>query len=75
MTNTNNTTDKPKTKTQIKQDAQDRLLHAMIGAFYAVGDDDEMSDDDKNQMIAAMSNQMKRVEKMFGYVPGSCPRG
>ena len=52
---------------EIKQTAQDSLMHAMQYAF-------EETDLDPAAR-AELSRQMERIEKFFGYVPGSWSRG
>lgn len=54
-------------RTERKQEAQDQLLHGMQVAFARNEDDEELRE--------IMSKQMERVEKMFGYEPGSFTRG
>ncbi len=54
------------TKTQIKQNAQDELMSAMQIAFANKQHSDEL--------VAEISRQMERVEKLFGYKPGSWAR-
>lgn len=46
-----------------KRKAQDNLMHAMMNAFY----DETLSED----MKIRMHEQVKRVEKLFGYERGS----
>ncbi len=58
------------TRTETKQKAQDELMSAMQIAF-ARAHDEGTSDD----LAAEMSSQMARVEKLFGYDPGSWRRG
>jgi hypothetical protein len=55
-------------KRALKQLAQDNLLFAMQIAF------DRIADDEK-ELREVMSNQMERVERLFGYKPGSFGRG
>ena len=55
---------------EIKQQAQDNLMSAMQIAFLQAHDDHASSD-----LISEMSSQMERVEKLFGYDPGSWQRG
>ena len=62
------------TKTEIKQKAQDELMSAMQTAFVAYLERtwrQETSED----LVAEMSRQMARVEKLFGYELGSWQRG
>ena len=58
------------TKTEIKQNAQDELMSAMQIAFTRATD--ESASDD---LVAQMSRQMARVEKLFGYDAFSWHRG
>lgn len=54
------------TRTEIKHQAQDELLHHMRSAFYAASD--EGWDD---ELVTELKKQYQRVEKLFGYEPGS----
>lgn len=58
------------TRTETKQKAQFELLSAMQIAF-EIAHDQHASDD----LVAEMSSQMERVEKLFGYELGSWARG
>ena len=55
------------TKTALKQEAQSELLLAMQVAFNGLVKD--------SPVWVEADAQMKRVEKLFGYVPGSWTRG
>ncbi|MCK5613716.1 hypothetical protein KAR91_68260 [Candidatus Pacearchaeota archaeon] len=55
------------TKTQTKQEAQIKLIQAMQIAF--------MDMEITPEMEKAMSDQMARIEKMFGFIPHSWNRG
>jgi len=58
---------KGKSKKEIKELAQDELMHSLANAFYG--------DDAKDKAVfAEMDKQMKRIEKLFGYKPGSWSR-
>ena len=57
------------TKTEMKRAAQSELLSRMQCAF------DTTYEDKSPELLAEMDQQMRRVEKMFGYVPGSWARG
>jgi hypothetical protein len=59
---------KGKSKKEIKERAQDELMHSLANAFYS----DEAKD---KAVFAEMDKQMKRIEKLFGYKPGSWRRG
>jgi hypothetical protein len=52
-----------KSRTDIKHMAQAELLGAMMNAFY----DPNLP----NELRAEMHEQAKRVEKLFGYIPGT----
>ncbi len=58
------------TRTEQKQQAQNNLMSAMQIAFARAYDEKDSADS-----IAEMSRQMERVEKLFGYEPGSWARG
>lgn len=57
-----------------KQLAQENLLSAMQVAFDRL-DGEEMSAAQKADMRKAMSKQMARVEKLFGFEPNAFARG
>ncbi len=52
-------------KKQIKERAQDELMHAMQAAF------NELT---PNELRDEMDKQMERIEKLFGYEAGSWAR-
>ena len=54
------------TKTEVKQNAQDELLHYAASAFYAAADNGASEEE-----VAALKQQFARIEKLFGYEPGS----
>lgn len=54
------------TKRKLKHNAQDRLMGFMALAFCDLEDED---------LTLAMDQQMRRVEKLFGYDLGSFVRG
>lgn len=58
-----------RSKTQLKQAAQDDLLYYAASAFYAAADNAETRDDP--EYAAELRRQFERIEKLFGYVPGS----
>ena len=63
-------------KTDAKHRAQDELLSAMGVAFMRIHEDStDMSDEERQLVLEKMDQQMLRVEKLFGYVPGSWTRG
>ena len=55
-------------KKQIKETAQDALLSALQQAFESSAAEDEA-------VFAEMDKQFARIEKTFGYKPGSWTRG
>lgn len=59
------------TRTELKQTAQNELVSAMQVAFNSVTD----SEEDSPALVEEMNKQFERVEKLFGYVPGSWNRG
>ena len=67
------------TKTEIKAKAREELLIATQVAFHAVTDTRSggyiEDDTERASVLAEMDNQFKRIEKMFGYVPGSWTKG
>lgn len=63
------------TKTEIKQEAQDRLMNAVQIAFYKIAEDGEHDENEAKTIADEMSKQMERIEKMFGYEPKSWNRG
>lgn len=63
------------TKTEIKHKAQDELLHGMQTAFARMADDISLSGEELDLLRIEADKQMSRVEKMFGYEPGSFYRG
>jgi hypothetical protein len=54
-----------------KQKAQDLLLHSMVTALYALNDDPRLTDHEREKVLDQLNKQKARVEKMFGYEPGS----
>lgn len=58
------------TKTELKQAAQDKLLFGLRASFETLS-----PDEDTPEMREAMSQQMARVERIFGYEPFSNGRG
>lgn len=66
-------------RTEIKEKAREELMIEAQIAFTAIGDirngsyiEDET---ERAAVFAEMDNQFKRIEKLFGYVPGSWQRG
>lgn len=66
-------------RTEIKEEARKELMMAAQVAFYAVQDyrsGGYIADiDERKVLMAEMDEQFKRIEKLFGYVPGSWARG
>ena len=62
------------TRTEIKADAQDRLMLAIQGAF-AHAYDDRHSEAAGEEVIAEMSRQFARIERLFGYEAFTWQRG
>lgn len=58
------------TKTEAKRKAQDMLVNAAMTAFYAVYDGEEKDP----AVLVALETQARRIEKLFGYEPGSWMR-
>ena len=58
--------EKKESKSELKEKAQSELLIAMTFAF--------AKPENKN-LIKIMDKEMKRAEKLFGFVPGSFIRG
>lgn len=50
----------------VKQEVQDRLMHHMMSTFYELAD---MNADEG--LVEEARRQVRRVEKLFGYEPGS----
>lgn len=67
------------TRTEIKENARRELLIAMQTSFSAITERNSGSyiedDTERQAVFAEMDKQMERVEKIFGYVPGSWARG
>ena len=63
------------TRTELKQEAQDRLMNALQIAFTKLADDGDEIGDDYVLLQNEMFRQMGRVEKLFGYEVGSWQRG
>jgi len=62
-------------KTALKHAAQDEIMAAIVGAYYRVGDDTTLTDDERDTLLQEIDRQHKRIEKLFGFEPGSCGRG
>jgi len=58
-----------------KQRAQADILASLGSAWASVENDDDMTDREKALVLEQLDKQMSRIEKMFGYVPGSWMRG
>lgn len=63
-------------KAELKRKAQDEVLHAAMQAIVMTSENnlDNMDDAEMSELKAEMNNQLKRIEKMFGYEPGSWMR-
>ena len=59
------------TKTEKKQAAQNEIMHARGTVFYALHDDNTLSDDEKAQKADEIRKQVNRVEKLFGFEENS----
>jgi len=57
-------------KLEIRNEAQDLLIHGMQAALSAASEDET-----PKAVLIEMEKQFDRVEKLFGYVAGSCGRG
>lgn len=62
------------TRTEIKQISQDEIMNGIQIAFSTI-DNHQISDEEKELLIAEMDKQMSRIEKLFGYSIGSWGRG
>lgn len=58
-------------KRAVKEDVQDRIMGGIRCAFYKVYDDIELSDTEKEEILAVMMIQTRRVAKLFGIDPDS----
>lgn len=56
------------TKKEIRHDAQREIMVAATTVFYRIGDNQA---DYPPDLITEIRKQMERIEKLFGYVPGS----
>lgn len=61
------------TKGRRSQDewARGELISAFRAAWYCVADDFDLSEGEKQARWDALERQAQRVEKLFGYEPGS----
>lgn len=62
------------TKTELKHQAQNRLMSAMQAAFDHLSDE-ELTDELRKAINGEMDRQMRRVERFFGYDENSWTRG
>ena len=62
------------TKTELKKWAQDEILDVISHAFYRNEDSDELTNEEKTERAEALDKQMRRIEKMYEYAPGSWGR-
>ena len=65
----------PPSAKERREQVQDILMSALGTAFYQVSDDRTLPEAEKEVLIKEMSRQMERIERLFGYDPGSWPRG
>ena len=65
------------TRTQIKQNAQDELMHSIQSGFTRISESVPYSycQSDAEAINTEMSRQMARAEKLFGFEPFSWHRG
>ena len=65
------------TKTEIKRKAQDEILQMAMQSMLATSERnlDDLNDKDMTLLTGEMDKQLERIEKLFGYVPGSWTRG
>lgn len=54
-----------------KQMAQDLLLASMVTAMYRLNELEGLTDRERAQVEDQLQKQLRRVEKLFGYTPGS----
>jgi len=59
-------------RTQRIQEMQDLLIHHAGSAFYALGDEGVPADDPR---VKELDRQFSRIERLFGYAPGTFRRG
>lgn len=62
------------TKTEMKHLAQDLLMLHGKGAFKRI-EDIGLNEEEKKQVYSAMHEEFTRMEKLFGFDPGSWSRG
>ena len=55
-------------RAELRQDAQREIMVAATTVFYRIGDN---QDDYPPELVAEIRKQLTRVEKLFGYEPGS----
>lgn len=53
-------------KKSLRQEAQDMIMHAVTVVYYKLGDENASP-----ELEAEVRRQVGRIEKMFGYQPGS----
>lgn len=58
-------------KTGAKHRAQNLLMYAAANALYHLNDDPDLLPDQREQVAKAIEHQYRRIEKLFGYEPGS----
>jgi len=65
------------TRTELKKKAQAEILNVAMQSMFRTADMnlDGLNDKDMITLTDEMDKQLRRIEKMFGYVPGSWRRG
>jgi hypothetical protein len=63
-------------KAELKRKAQNEILHTAMQAILVTAENnsDGMNEAEMAELKTEMDNQLKRIEKMFGYEPGSWQR-
>jgi hypothetical protein len=59
---------KKPTATERRHEAQREIMTAAMGVFYRIGDNQA---DYPPELVVEIKRQLTRVEKLFGYEPGS----
>lgn len=59
------------TRVEVRQEAQKQIMRAATLVLYHVEDDAALSPEMKEAVKKEVPKQIKRVERIFGYVPGS----
>lgn len=63
------------TKTEAKEAAQDAMMHSLQSVTYFISDNHDWNEREKQQVFDAFETQFRRIEKIFGYDPGSWGMG